>query len=55
MSGVMRGITELFQRCDMIKWKESDVADIVFEILAKKDFEFLCFTFLSVDTFLTTL
>ena len=29
--------------CDMIKGNESDVANIVFKILAKKDFKFLCF------------
>ena len=29
--------------CDMIKGNESDVANIVFEKLAKKVFIFLCF------------
>ena len=30
-------------KCDMIKRNESDVGDVVFEILAKTGFEFLCF------------
>ena len=29
---------------DMIKRNESDVADIVFEIMAKKEIKFFCFT-----------
>ena len=29
--------------CDMIKRNESDVGDVVFEILAKTVFKFLCF------------
>ena len=29
--------------CDMIKRNESDVWDVVFEILAKTVFKFLCF------------
>ena len=29
--------------CDMIKRNESDVRDVVFEILAKTVFKFLCF------------
>ena len=29
--------------CDMIKKNESDVGDVVFEILAKTVFKFLCF------------
>ena len=29
--------------CDMIKRNESDVGDVVFEILAKTGFKFLCF------------
>ena len=29
--------------CDMIKRNESDVGDVVFEILAKRVFKFLCF------------
>ena len=29
--------------CDMIKRNESDVSDVVFEILAKTVFKFLCF------------
>ena len=33
--------------CDMIKWNESKVADIVFEILAKKQLKFLCFILFS--------
>ena len=31
--------------CDMIKGKESDVADIAFEKLAKKVSKFFCFVF----------
>ena len=31
------------QICDMIKRNESDVADVVFEILAKTVFKFRCF------------
>ena len=31
------------QICDMIKWNESDVADIAFEICAKKESQFCCF------------
>ena len=42
--------------CDMIKGNESDVADIVFEILAKKEFIFLFFNVVfSVVELLTTL
>ena len=33
--------------CDMIKRNESDVGHIVFEILAKTVFKFLCFILLS--------
>ena len=33
--------------CDMIKGNESDVTDIVFEILDKKEFKFLCFILFS--------
>ena len=29
--------------CDMIKGNESDVGDVVFEILTKTGFKFLCF------------
>ena len=36
-----------FVKWDMIKGNESDVADIVFEILAKKEFKFLCFILFS--------
>ena len=32
-----------FYICDMIKRNESDVRDVVFEILAKTMFKFLCF------------
>ena len=32
----------------MIKWNESDVGDIVFEILAKKEVKFFCFILFSV-------
>ena len=36
-------------KCDMInKGNKSDVADIVFEILVKKEFKFLCFILFSV-------
>ena len=42
--------------CDMIKGNESDVADIGFEILAKKEFESFCFTwFLSVEKLMVIL
>ena len=42
--------------CDMIKWNESDDADIAFEILAKKESPIPLFYFvLSVNIFLTTL
>ena len=33
----------LIIKCDMIKRNESDVGDVVFEILAKTGFKFLCF------------
>ena len=32
-----------FHKCDTIKRNESDVGDVVFEILAKTVFKFLCF------------
>ena len=35
-----------FLICDMIKRNESDVGDVVFEILAKTVFKFLCFILL---------
>ena len=42
-------IQSLIVICDMIKMNESDVGNIVFEILAKTVFKFLCFTmFLSL-------
>ena len=31
------------QICDMIKRNESDVGDVIFEILSKTVFKFLCF------------
>ena len=34
--------------CDTIKWNESKFADIVFEILAKKEFKFFCFILFAV-------
>ena len=40
-SGHMAGYR--FQICDMIKGNESDVGDVVIEILAKTVFKFLCF------------
>ena len=33
----------LFIICDMIKRNESDVGNVVFEILTKTAFKFLCF------------
>ena len=36
-------LLNLMNICDMIKRKESDVGDVVFEILAKTVFKFLCF------------
>ena len=36
-------ISFLFHICDMIKRNESDVGNVVFEILAKTVFKFLCF------------
>ena len=35
--------TVIFLICDMIKRNESDVGNVVFEILAKTVFKFLCF------------
>ena len=34
--------------CDMIKGNDSDVTDIVFEILAKEEVKFFCFILFSV-------
>ena len=36
-----------YNNCDMIKGNESDVADIVFEILAKRSFKLLCYILFS--------
>ena len=41
--------------CDMIKRNESDVGDIVFEILAKKEDKFFCYIVFSTDKLLITL
>ena len=42
--------------CGMIKWKESDLTDITFEILAKTESQFFCFIlFWDFDKFLTKL
>ena len=41
---VIKSMLDYFgQICDMIKMNESDVGDVVFEILAKTVFKFLCF------------
>ena len=37
------GVPVNYAICDMIKRNESDVGDVVFEILAKTGFKFLCF------------
>ena len=39
-------VLQLGKICDMIKGNESDVADTVFEILAKNEFKFFCFIIL---------
>ena len=39
----MRNVSTLKTICDMIKRNESDVGDVVFEILAKTVFKFLYF------------
>ena len=36
-------IVQKMPNCDIIKRNESDVGDVVFEILAKTVFKFLCF------------
>ena len=41
--GFYRNEMRTTQICDMIKRNESDVGHIVFEILAKRVFKFLCF------------
>ena len=41
--------------CDMIKRNESYAADIVFEILAKKELKFLFYIVFSIDKLLVTL
>ena len=45
----------MFHICDMIKGNESDVGDIVLEILAKKEVKFFCFyiVFSADKSFLT--
>ena len=45
---IIRTVCKGRQICDMIKGNESDVADIVSEILAKKEFKFFilyCFQY----------
>ena len=40
---VVLRVNQSVEICDMIKRNESDVRDVVFEILAKSVFKFLCF------------
>ena len=49
-SVLIEGIDNLCMEhiCDMIKGNESDVANIIFEILAWKGFTFFCFILFSI-------
>ena len=43
MEAIKKKEESKYSICDMIKRNESDVGDVVFEILAKTVFKFLCF------------
>ena len=52
---MVAGDPKILHICDMIKGNESDVANIVFEILAKEVVKLICFIVLTSDILFITL